>query len=571
MKRLWKSRALRRVGAWGLGLALGLAAADAQAGDVEWRPAAAPKAAATLATPRPIAPAAQLDRPQVRPVGHTEFASEVRDPVFRAQKSDLPRIMPMGPDKARGDAPKGAEPLPPPKGAPGDDRAGSPMPPPATWTAPPPNGATPPPTMTPPPGTVVPPGTVIAPSGPVPVPPPSACFASDGACVGGSCAPCAPCGPCGPCDRGGWFGWLRKHGDGCCDGSSPRFWISGEYLMWWMKGDDLPPLVTVGNPLDDVPGALGQPGTQVIFGGDRSDPGTRSGARFRAGYWFNCERTCGIDGSFFFLGQRSTSFVAGSEGAPSFFRPFFREEAGLPPDAEIVSFTDPNVAGVVGVSLSSKVWGAEANLRKNLARDCWWNLDAIAGFRYFGLDETLDIAENVTQRFGDPANFVVRDSFQTRNRFYGGQLGLEAEMRWGRWSLDLRGKVALGNVNQTVTISGATAITPLPGGPTTVQPGGLLALPSNMGRYSRDRFGVLPEVGVNLGYQVTDHLRAFVGYNFLYLSDVVRPGEQVDLVLNTAQLPRLGGGGATGGRPTFAFHDTDFWLHGVNFGLEFRW
>src|SRR5204862_492234 len=67
--------------------------------------------------------------------------------------------------------------------------------------------------------------------------------------------------------------------------------------------------------------------------------------------------------------------------------------------------------------------------------------------------------------------------------------------------------------------------------------GGLLALPSNIGRYSRDRFAVLPEASINLGYQVTPWLRATAGYTFLYCSNVVRPGDQVNLAVNPTQLP----------------------------------
>ena len=35
----------------------------------------------------------------------------------------------------------------------------------------------------------------------------------------------------------------------------------------------------------------------------------------------------------------------------------------------------------------------------------------------------------------------------------------------------------------------------------------------------------LPEIGVNVGYDVTPRLRVQAGYTFLYLSNVVRPGD----------------------------------------------
>ena len=118
---------------------------------------------------------------------------------------------------------------------------------------------------------------------------------------------------------------------------------------------------------------------------------------------------------------------------------------------------------------------------------------------------------------------------------------------------------------------GGATFLDLPTGIVQRQPGGLLALPgSNIGRFSKDRFAVVPEVGLNLGYQVTESVRAFVGYDFLYLSDVVRAGNQIDTRVNTNQLQRpMVAGGPTA--PAFTFNGSDFWAQGLNFGLEFRY
>jgi hypothetical protein len=61
-----------------------------------------------------------------------------------------------------------------------------------------------------------------------------------------------------------------------------------------------------------------------------------------------------------------------------------------------------------------------------------------------------------------------------------------------------------------------------------------------------------------------------VGYNFLYWSNVIRPGNQVDRVINPNLLPPANGLGGPN-RPTFEFHGSDFWAQGVSFGLEFRY
>jgi hypothetical protein len=86
----------------------------------------------------------------------------------------------------------------------------------------------------------------------------------------------------------------------------------------------------------------------------------------------------------------------------------------------------------------------------------------------------------------------------------------------------------------------------------------------------RDTFTVVPELGLNIGYQLTNHIRAFVGYNFLYWSSVVRPGDQIDPRVNTNLIPPpiSTAGPAV---PAFAFHGSDFWAQGITLGVEFRW
>ena len=116
---------------------------------------------------------------------------------------------------------------------------------------------------------------------------------------------------------------------------------------------------------------------------------------------------------------------------------------------------------------------------------------------------------------GPGTRIVNSESFTTRNDFYGGQLGLVNEFHRDRWTLDLRSTVALGGTHQELRIDGSQVRT-IPGMAPQTFVGGLLALPSNIGVHSRDVFSVVPEVGLTVGYQLTDHLKTFVGYNFLY-------------------------------------------------------
>jgi hypothetical protein len=351
--------------------------------------------------------------------------------------------------------------------------------------------------------------------------------------------------------------------------------------MWWFKGSPQPPLVTSSLSTATNAGALGANGTVLLYGNRDLDSPLHSGLRFSAGYWFDDNQTIGIDGSVFGLFSRSQHFSVGSAGTPGLFRPFFRvnpvtnPDTGeiMPPgqDAQIVAFPG-RVAGRVAVDSSSKMFGADANLRTRLACDSWYRVDLLGGFRYVGLDESLRITEDLQVLQSPGGSIQLFDQFKTENRFYGGQIGVDSEFRYGRWVLDARTKLAMGWTHEMVDISGAT-LNNNPTFGTSLQPGGLLTAPTNIGRFNRNRFAVIPEIGLNVGYQVTDCMKLYMGYDFMYISSVVRPGNQIDTAVNTTQLPRADRSQRLIGEPSplFAFHGSDFWAQGLHFGLEFTY
>jgi hypothetical protein len=334
-------------------------------------------------------------------------------------------------------------------------------------------------------------------------------------------------------------------------------------------------------------GALDSPLTSVLFGGTTVGTGARSGVRGQAGYWFGDCHLLGVEVGGFYLGDRTTNFNAVSMGDRFLGRPFFNPVAGRQ-DVELTAAQlQATVGGTavpvflltggINVHTSSKFWGYDVNLRSNwLCGPCFY-VDALLGYRGLGLDESLDITETVLTNplstlapAGTTTN-VLSDHFAVQNRFYGAQVGLDSYWALGgRWSMGLWTKFAMGTTQQLVTISGST-ITNVQG-PTQVLPGGLLAQPTNSGRFSRDAFTVVPEVGVNLGYQITNNLRATLGYNFLYWSDVARPGDQVDLAVNPNQLRVPRPSPLTGPpSPALSFHSSGFWAQGLTAGIELRW
>lgn len=355
--------------------------------------------------------------------------------------------------------------------------------------------------------------------------------------------------------------------------TNPRFWLRGELLAWQLSDAETPPLAATGTT--SSLGILGRPGTVVLFGGD-IDLEPRLGARFTGGVTFGCDGKWGAEASGFFLPNRSVDFAAGSDGDPILTRPFFNALTGVEAAEQVANPALPGVlplTGRVTASLSSRLWGLEANL----TRQCCWsccgvNLDLLGGMRFLQLGENLTITEDLTVPLTAMAiagaRFQLRDEFATENNFYGGQVGARLTWKWRYLSVEALGKVALGGTQQSVTINGTTVITPLGQAPTTFV-GALLAQPTNIGEYEQTRLTILPEAGIRAFVQVTSHLRANLGYTFLYASNVARPGEQIDRVVNPSQLPP---GNLVGpARPAFVFRDTDLWVHGVALGLEYSY
>jgi Putative beta barrel porin-7 (BBP7) len=379
---------------------------------------------------------------------------------------------------------------------------------------------------------------------------------------------------------------------GASSGSPLRFWASAEYLLWWTKGASLPPLVTTGPalPLSPSPGSFAAPGTVVLFGGDEPNRNPFSGGRFTLGFWCNDCQTIGAEATFFFLGRRSNDFNAATSGEPGSIvlaRPFFDTSTGTF-NSELVGF--PGLAaGSINVHSTSSLLGAEGNLLFNLCCSCdtscettcdpcdkparRYRVDLLAGLRYMELREGLVIAENTQVAANSPifaaTNISAFDQFDTVNRFYGAQLGIRSEWWWNRLFIDATAKVALGVTHQTVDINGSTRIT-TPGGATTVLPGNLLAQPSNIGHYSRDQFSVVPELGMNLGYQLLRNLDLFVGYTIIYWTNVQRPGDAISTQINSTRVPLSTVAPSGPIDPRFNFHNSNFWTQGINFGVQLR-
>jgi hypothetical protein len=357
-----------------------------------------------------------------------------------------------------------------------------------------------------------------------------------------------------------------------------RVWLSADYLLWWVRNGPVnTPLLTTGSAQDALPGALGQSGTQVLFGNRPLGFGASSGIRVSAGV--EVQGGLGLEAGYFALERSTAGFNATSDenGNPVLARPVFDNQQ-LTQTAYVYAL--PNVAsGALSADAHTVLQGGDINLTAEVYQDSSLTIRLLAGFRGMELNENLSITSTTTplaagfltylgQPADPPSSYLDTDSFRTRNQFFGGQVGGRASWASEIYSLDLVGKLALGSTQELVFVDGSSTATI--GGVTTTNPGGILAQPSNIGRYFHSSFGVIPEIGLTAGVRITRYLKASCGYTFVYWNRVARPGDQIDPVVSTGQVARDPSFGTTTGtlRPVTVVRESDFWVQGLKFGLE---
>ena len=415
---------------------------------------------------------------------------------------------------------------------------------------------------------------------------------------------CDTCTPSG-CDSGCASGscgsrWSMGDCSMCGELCSPRAWrpcitlcvpmdgwATFEALTWWQDGMSLPPLISTSsdpNVARTAAGVIGQPTTQILYGGDRVLDDSFTGGRLRFGIWLDRRHTWGVGAEYFGLGNESETFSATSSGNPILARPFFNTLTGLE-DSNLVAF--PGIInGTVTAQVSSKLSGAAVSIRHLRCCDegCrkWLfcgvpdhycgRTEFTMGYRFLQLDEGVRVTESsVSSDPANPGSFEILDQFDTRNQFNGFDIGWTYRRTRGYWTFDTLCRLGIGNTRQTATVRGQTTINDPANQPPTTHTGGLLAQTSNIGTYQQNEFAVVPEFNANVGYQLTDHVKLSFGYTFIYWSNVIRPGHHISRDLNPNLLPPPANPLTGTLRPEFAFDTTDYWVQGINFGGEYRW
>jgi hypothetical protein len=344
-------------------------------------------------------------------------------------------------------------------------------------------------------------------------------------------------------------------------------WFGADALIWWTSRQPLSvPVVTTGPASQPVnPGGLGVPGTVSL--NQTLNYGVTGGVQLYAGGWFNTAHTWGIDTSVLVLGTPSSGFTVSDPsgtGAAVINMPV----AGAP-FSTLVSA--PGVdTGSVSVTTWSQFGGVDVNLLYNLVRGGGWTINLLGGFRYYELDEKLNIASSstlfttttYTDGFGNtlavapPGSGVTTfDQFRTRNQFYGGQVGAyfqyQSEQRWfvSGW-----GKLAIGGTQQIVDVNGFTNVFPTNAQPVALSGGNFAT--SQQSHYVTNHFAIAPSFQLNVGYQFTPFVRGSIGYSFVFLSNVLRPGNQIDNTFDGNL------------HPLVPFVNSGFWMQGLNLSIQ---
>ena len=348
------------------------------------------------------------------------------------------------------------------------------------------------------------------------------------------------------------------------------YW-GAEILGWSTKGVHVPPLVTASSPADG--GVIGQGNTRILFGEEWQQNELRPGGRLTIGWWFNPNQYRGIEWHYFELDGQNIRFnAAETNGAANgiLARPII----------------DPNTAGNAAVIIASGDQNGSIRVASDLQltstgilfRDLFWaspyaRVDYLVGYRHTHLFDRLRTEESLTALAGNPdftaGQHITRvDLFRAVNQFDGADFGLKS---W--WSNDGKlavtglAKIAIGASNNDVIISGYTQT----GSGRNVQAtqGGVLALPSNIGRRAQQEFGYVTEIGGGLEWQPICYWKFSLGYTWFYWSEVARAISQIDRTVDTTQLAPTNST-TNCGCPAFHMHTTSFWAQGLNAGFSYQ-
>jgi hypothetical protein len=352
----------------------------------------------------------------------------------------------------------------------------------------------------------------------------------------------------------------------------PRFWVSPEYVSYWQNATPaLPDML-------DISTAAGTIGSQV-YNQQRVTYGNGNAVRLTLGGWIDADEKYGVELSGFYTPKESeTDSFTGSPGGSLLAAPLVDFATGTLHNAQLGGTTSTGVQGVATFKSTTESYSGEGNLLVHLADFSYHkqldvDVSGLGGFRYFGLSD--EFQEGLSRQIVGPnpggrANFSTNDDYQAQNNFYGANFGTHVRANYNGFFAELTPKLGLGLTDEAVDVSGSASTSVNGGAPGPVNPGGFLAIGNKLGTRSTDKFAVLPEVTLKLGYDIKNRVEFFVGYDLLYLSEVARANGQVPSQVDAATSPieALGGvPGAVDNSPAPTVSSTSFFEQGVTAGV----
>ena len=158
----------------------------------------------------------------------------------------------------------------------------------------------------------------------------------------------------------------------------------------------------------------------------------------------NDAQTAGLSVTYLFLGTQSEGVTISDTGLArprTIGRPITN---AITREEDVIPISVPGVqSGSVEVATTTRVTGWEITGVANLYTGPQVRLNALAGYRYFMVNEGLRIEQTALfpQNGANPAVLAgIADQFDARDRFHGGQLGLVADVTHGPVFLEAIGE-----------------------------------------------------------------------------------------------------------------------------------
>lgn len=398
-----------------------------------------------------------------------------------------------------------------------------------------------------------------------------------------------------------------------------RTWFSAEALVWRFGGSLLPSL-TASVPAGTITASAAQvttngaTTTQTIInrtfasevnvnvvppGGSNVLFNDQPGMRLALGFWLDPQQETGIDLGYFWMWRRTVGFNNVTNIPGQTINSGLNQQltviaaTGTGTTATVVATEPVFIAANTNTSLfgftQNRIWGAEVNSRGRYAYFGPATVDIFGGFRYIDIAQTIGAVQSISLTpFGagqtpppDASSFfsgvatipppglttTLLDSVYAHNQIWGIQFGGSIE-----WFLSPRifmtgvGKLGFGDNYMTFQLTGSST------GTSTPTSGMLVSNGDNGTTQHSHRFIFYPELNLYLGFQITDALRIFGGYNVIYLSAVAKVANQV---ATTTQTTTVTFGNQSTNSPTvipgFRASTDDASLQGFNLGLEYRY